>query len=215
VDTVYVDINKPKDRIRNKVLVVEGPDDAYFFDSILQSLGIDPEGVGIVILGGIGNLKSNLANLKKSRPFVEGRISRVAVVRDADYDRAASLADLEDAIRGNGFPHGALGQFAEFEAGKSIGCYMLPPDDGTGNLESLLLATVEGDLRVQWSGELFARVEAQFGELDRRHKRLMQLFLACRPEDCRGPGRAFHLGAFPRDSGALAGLKGFLEAFLT
>lgn len=212
--SIYFDQSKPKDRLRKKTLVVEGIDDAYFADRILAFEQASADEVGIVILGGIGNLTANLRDLVKSRLYVTREIQDVAVLRDADYDPAASLTDLTTALTANELPFQALGNFVEYDGGRHAGAYMLPSDGTEGNLESVLLEAVADDPRRQWVTELFERVQGVHGVLDRRHKRLMQLYLACLPVDCRGPGRAYHLQALPTNEVVLDPLRGFIRAFL-
>lgn len=207
--------SKSKSDLEKEVLFVgEGQDDAYFFDSILSHLGADPAKVGIVYTDGKDNLDRNLRNIVQSRPFVRKTIRKIAILQDVDDEPRERLETIHKALKSVSLPIPKHCEILEFEKGRMIGTFLIPDMDRTGNLESLCFESVAASPKSKKVRAFFDEMQSEFGDLDRYYKRLIQIYLACVPVECRGVGRATKIGVFPMASASFAEVLTFFDTFL-
>jgi hypothetical protein len=196
---------------RRIAIVGEGPDDAYLLDSILSLVDAPISEVGVGYSMGTAGLEQHLRELQRSSSYVRRTIRRVLIVRDADRDAGDALAQTHEALKACGLPEPAHGQFLRYDAVRELGLFIIPSGNEVGALETYLLDAVEGDERLGRSRALVTWVEETYGKLPKPHKRLMQMYLACVEVNCRGPGRAFRLGVFPKAHTRFDELKAFVR----
>lgn len=204
--------------VMERVLLVEGPDDAYFFDAILTDIGASPAKVGINYLSGRDNFDSDLGVFLKSSPFKHGAVNTYAIVIDADTDPARAIADAHAVLKKYREPTPSSGSFVSAPSGRQgrVGLLLLPSGNEKGDLEEVCLRTIPND-------PLYIRVNAFLsetislgGEIDHLSKRKVQTYLANKHgELCRGPGRAFSLGHFDRAHQSLLTVQQFCRDLLT
>ena len=197
---------------REKLIFVEGTDDAYFIDAILEDLGANPDEVGVVIVGGIPRFGSSISIYSKSSAFRKAR--GVAVLRDADNDPGTAVKELEDAFQKSfkvKVDHGKL------VTSKNVvyGIFVLPSAAEQGDLERMCLDTVAGT-HLHKIAENYINLAKEAGPLSQVHKRTAQVFLAAVPDElCRGAGMGFRRGYFDLSHDSLEPLKGFLKDFIS
>lgn len=200
------------------MLIVEGMDDAYFLDRILALENADPAIVRVVYAKGDSKIGTAAEGIVKSRDYVTGVTTQIALMRDADGNPSQSLSTVQAAFTDLGLHAPAHGQFSicnheSFD--RRTGVWVVPSDVQAGMLETVLLQTVQTDTRFLVVQSALQQIEAHRGSaLDRRDKRLMRLFLAVGDHDCMGAGRAFNLGAFDADDPLLADIRQFVRDFL-
>lgn len=200
-----------------KVLLVEGTDEAFFFDRLLQDMAADPEKIRIFPTGGKDNLHGSLGGFVKSAPFRAGVVTAYAIVQDADSDPNISLNAIHGALRGHAEPTPANRTFepAVQPPLHHVGIFLLPPSGRSGNLDTLCLNTLD-------AAPLLACVDAYIecangagamlaSDLD---KRRTQVYLASRAELCRGAGRGYSLGYFDANHASLEPLKAFIGTLI-
>ncbi|WP_342637437.1 DUF3226 domain-containing protein [Rhizobium jaguaris] len=158
-------------------------------------------------------IEKSLQSLVKSRPYQEGRIVKIAAIRDADVNPTDATGMMHRAFQSVGWPQPAPGTF---EGGQNIevGLFVVPSSDQSGDLERLCLATVADVAKAQSVTQFYAQMDATYGPLDRPYKRQCAIYLACTNVETRGPGQAFSIGVFDRQHGVLEPLKQFLTLFL-
>lgn len=125
---------------RETLLLVEGIEDARFFNVILHRLKRD--NVQIARVGGKNNFRPFLTSiLSKSDNF--SRLRRLGIVRDADLSAESTLRSLRDALDAAHLP--VPSQAWEVEAGDRlrVSLAILPDDSSQGNLEDLCLRSIE------------------------------------------------------------------------
>lgn len=203
---------------RERVLVVEGIDDANFFDHLLSLVGADPTATRIIIAKGDVNIAKAVEGIVKSRDYVVGTVRHISLVRDADSNPVRSLEGLRRSLESLGLtspPHAGFVVVDHLGEERRIGLFLIPSDSQAGMLETILLEIVEEDLRYIEVRNAFNNIEAAQGaRFDHREKRLMRLFLAVSDHDCMGAGLAFKRGAFNAYDNRLDDLRTFLRQFL-
>lgn len=180
----------------SRIIYVEGADDAYFLDKLLADLGIDPASTRVILTGGNAGIPAALRELVKNSYYIRRDIKRVLVLRDADDDPQKALKEFHDASKIAGLPEVSDGIVTEYDNGRFFAFHTLPAPGSPGDLEVLLLEGVMGSPRHDIANACLSEACKTLGDLDRKTKRLAQLYMALHPEDCRGVGRAFALGAF-------------------
>lgn len=205
----------PKGRIdRSRLMLVEGVDDAHFFDTLLGQANADPAQVGLLYMRGKDALSDNLSMLIKSPSFQSGKVVRIAIVLDSDTVPAAALQSVNDALTVLGWPHFEGSGFNQVTPALSLGLHLLPSMEEPGDLERVCLATIPEDERVIKSVAFQQDIDMNHGPLDKTYKRQAAIFLACVAAETRGVGRAFELGVFDSAHSSLNPLKGFITEFL-
>lgn len=199
---------------REKVLIVEGVDDAYFFDSLLSQANADPASVGIIYIEG-NDIQKNLGMLLKRPEITRGIIKSFAFILDADIDAAKKNQEIQQAFMFYGYTITSPSTFVKFN-NFSAGYTLLPSPTESGSLERVLLRTVDRDIRVAWTKDLLVRCEQLFDQrFDHLYKRQADIFLSCNHRTkSRGVGKSFSDGIFQNTHPSLDTIKGFVSAFL-
>jgi len=212
---IFFDIGQKNNNTRNdreKLLFIEGTDDAYFLDRILANVNADPDYVGLVTVGGTGQFLSNIKSFSKSSQFTTGKNKGLVIVRDVDEDFngvSNEMAQLFFSLFGVVVRHGEIVVLD----GRAYGFFLMPGQDRAGDLERLCLDTVEGKVLALKSYEFLNSVEPV--PSDQVFKRLAQVYLAGHVGAlCRGAGRGFNRGQFDDTHAILNPLKEFLSDFI-
>ena len=142
-----------------RVLIVEGADDAYFFDVILRDVGASPARTGILYLTGKDQLQNELGPFLKSTPFKHGAVNTYGIVKDADAKATAAITEAHRILRSHGEPEPAAGTFAAAPAGRAgrVGLLILPTAGDTGDLEEVCLRTVADEALTKESTHFLPR----------------------------------------------------------
>lgn len=197
---------------REKVIFVEGADDAHFLDILLDQLGASPENTGVVTVNGKGNFPSQLKLFAKSPAFTTGKIKRVCIIRDADDSVDGAVSATRSAFF-NAF--GISPNHGEFTSKDNVdfGFFIMPNSLENGDLEKLCLSTVIGNELESRAADFLNSLEAE--PVDQYYKRKAQVYLAGHVgELCRGAGLGFKRGHFDDTSPNLDELKEFLRDLL-
>jgi hypothetical protein len=124
---------------KSKLILGEGKDESYFFDALLQHMGIsdvdnkeimgkDRFGAGLDALIGI----DGFSNVKK-----------IAIFRDAESSRDATFRSIQHHLGRCQLPVPAsIGQYATYN-GVELGVFILPGNAEFGMLENLCLDSVK------------------------------------------------------------------------
>lgn len=193
------------------IVCVEGQDDAFFIDKLLEEIGADEKRVGIIYTGGIGEIPATLREITNSSAYVRGEIKRIAIIRDSDSDPKKAIVSIHKALSAAQMATPMHGAVAQYNGSREVALYVVPDGSSAGNLETLLLDANKDDPKLLDVTANFKAICAKYGALDRSEKRIAQMYMAVRPEECRGLGRAYKLGVFA-ESPAIKSIKGFLES---
>lgn len=204
-------------QIRGKYLIlVEGQDDLWFFDEILRLMEADPSLVQTLDYSGAGELPVYLDNLLKSDPILDGDVRGILITGDSDTYTGQLPYKIKSTLKAHGLPEVLDRQLTLLPDGNNferLGLFLLPHASKPGNLETVLLATVD-------TGEpaIAARSFVETFHADRapaNDKRVTQAYLATRASLSRGAGWGARKGYFDLQSDALGDLKEALAAFIT
>ena len=195
------------------LLLVEGNDEARFFNAFLNYLNV--RRVQIATVDGKDNFAPFLKNsVVASRNFA--RLQRLVLVRDADDDAQAAYQSLGSALTGVGLSV-PPGRFLSWTDGRpAVSVAILPDGDSRGNLEDLCLRSIRG------SGENGAALEcverylncrgvSPGAESGRVSKARLHAYLAVADEPGRRLGEAADAGIWDWNSPALQPLADFLR----
>lgn len=198
---------------RERLIFLEGTDDAYFLDHVLDQIKADSGKVGLVTVGGIGEFPSRIKGFSKTPNFTGGKVKAVSIVRDADDDFVKTNAEMKDLFKrifGVDVSHGDV----VLHDGISYGYFLMPGVSLSGDLERLCLSTVDGlGLEKQSSDFLGGLTNPP---TDHIYKRKAQIYLAGYNGDlCRGAGLGFKRGYFDHTHESLEPFKVFLGKFVS
>lgn len=212
---IFFDIAQEKNSARldrEKLIFVEGTDDANFLDLLLSTAGADPEKVGVITVGGKGNFSSQLNLFSKSRPFTTGITKKVCIIRDADDNpqrEVLSTQEIFNRIFKVSTSHNSL----TLQNNVEFGFFMMPSATEKGDLEKLCLSTVTGSELDILADNFFKSLANP--PVDKEFKRKAQVYLAGhKGELARGAGQGFKNGYFDITSSNLDEIKSFLAKFI-
>jgi hypothetical protein len=203
----------PKNNIEREIDSVEGIDDAYFLDRILELQKADESRVGIIYLEGQGKLDENVKQLTRSAAMTREVIKRYAIITDSDADPGGTLREIHKVLARYGQPQPAHGMCNG--AAPAVGLFLIPSASEDGNLEKLLLSTIDKDGKLIYVRKFSDDLQASFGQLDDQEKRLSRIYLDCCDGHYRGAGRAFSAGKFEAGHAALDALKRFVTLMVS
>lgn len=200
-----------------KLLIVAGNHERDFFTAWLKVLGLTD--IQVMPIGGKTLLRDNLASLVKQRPFLDGFVSSIVVVRDADDNPAGAFASVCDALQQVGLP--VPTRCLEMTRGRvpDVAIVIVPAESQTGALEELLIETVSGDPAVALATAFIdhaitALQASRYREptpIHRLGKAKVHAFLATFPEPDRDLGKAALAGVWQYEHKALTALVKILQ----
>lgn len=195
-------------------IYVEGVDDAHFIDHILRQIGAQEDQVRLIFTGGINEMDRDLIGMTKSRAYVTRSVDTIAVFRDCDADPTAAVAAANQALRSAGLPGLQHAEVVEYDEGRKIGLFVIPSNDLPGAVEELMLSTVDGEEKFDMLRSTYENVEREFGVLNKRGKRLAQIYLASCEPLVKGAGLGFKNGHFPVEHPNFDPIREFLQRII-
>ena len=187
-------------------LLVEGRDQEGFCEGLIQHLAL--QGVQLQDFGGVGELQKFLSLLVKTPDF--SRVTSVGIVRDAEASETGAFESVQQGLARAGLP-------VPDQTGQRVGgppavtVMILPGDNRTGMLETLLCETF-GDEGVRTCiDEFFQCVETLQGAVNRREKARSRAYLATKPDPHLSIGVAAKRGYWNLDHPVLHPLRTFLQ----
>lgn len=125
---------------QEKLLVVEGTDDARLFNALLRHIGVS--GIQVVDAGGKDNIRQTLQVIRHSTDF--SKVSSIGVVRDADANAGSALQSVRDALRDANLPSPDA-PLSSVEDGIKVVVLIAPHGEPSGTIEDVCLESVAGD----------------------------------------------------------------------
>lgn len=192
---------------QSHLLLVEGIDDAAFFEAFLKKLNLND--VEIWPIGGGRNFKKSLGVLKKLSGFE--RVKSIGVIRDADEDPVAAFASVSQALRENGLS--APDSYGCRSTETPITCIMILPDGTSpGMLESLCLRAIKDDPAMPCMDKYFDCLHGLniFQRKVDEDKAKVHAYLASREKPDKRLGESALAGYWPFDSDVFEEVMRFL-----
>ncbi len=123
-----------------KLLFVEGKDEVNFFDALFKALEISE--IQIIPSGGKQKFKEKFRAFKEIPDFVD-QVKALAVMHDADTDAKAAFQSICHVLEKNQLPVPEQAESFSVSGTPKTGAYIIPGGGAQGNLEALLLSTVQ------------------------------------------------------------------------
>jgi hypothetical protein len=189
------------------LLLVEGKDDAIFFKSMMEYMGID--GIEIWNIEGKTQFRTRLSVLKMDMAF-KSMVTSLGIVRDADDDPESALMSIKDALKASGFD---VPDRSFISAGsRPRVTFAILPDDSPGMLESICLKSIESDPAMGCVDNYFECLKTTCQiEPKNIHKAKVQVFLASREKVGLDLRRAAQAGYWKFDHDVFAPVRDFLS----
>ena len=190
------------------LLLVEGIEDAIFFEALLKQMSlIDVE---IWPIGSGRDFKKRLGLLRKLSGFE--KVKSIGVVRDADKDPAAAFDSVSQALRENGLSSPV--SYGCKSTGAPITCVMILPDgiNSQGMLESLCLKAIKDDPVMPCMDKYFQCLN-ELGIKPRdvdKDKAKVYAYLASKERPDKRLGESAMAGYWPFDNEVFDNVKRFL-----
>ena len=190
------------------LLLVEGLDDARFFDAFLRYTG--KSGYQIASANGRGNFRTFLRETLRGSPNFR-RLRSIAVIRDADESAASAFQSVQDAIDRAGFPAPPQA-FSSAQSGTlKVSVAILPDGQQPGALEDLCLRSVAQHPAIHCVDEYLSCLEASGISTEQSGKSRLHAFLSAGADPGLRIGEAADAGVWDWDSDAFRQLGEFLE----
>jgi hypothetical protein len=198
------------------IIIVEGDDDGYFIDALISDFCNDTAKFGIIQSNGQGNFNSTLDLLLKDGRYQFGKIRNLIIIRDADDNFTQKIADtivLLRKIEKNLASIGS-GDVVITGDGRKLGLFVVSEDGKTGDLEDLLLRTINDRecCKIVWAAaDDFYKIHEKPKNIG---KSVVRAYISFRPEESTGVGRAFKNKIFESSHQILDPVKELLQKFI-
>ena len=199
---------RPEPLSKTKLLLVEGRDDYEFFRALLAHLGGMPE-IDIRQYLGKDNFRNYMRALKLVRGF--SAVTSIGIIRDADETSDGAFRSVKDALVAVGIsaPDESM---QRSEGSPSTAIAILPPGQSKGELEDLLLSSVNGDPAISCVDAYISCLQTHGLKLPNKlSKARLRTFLASREEPHLLTGQAARTGYFPWSSTPFESVIQFLQ----
>lgn len=196
---------------KNKLLLVEGNDEQYFFQKLMQEIAVD--GIQIIPLGGKDNFRTpNFKSIIKTPGFRE--VKSLGIVRDADDNADNAFKGICAVLKECELPEPTQPMEitnTEFK----IGILIIPPNAEKGKIEDLCLFSLTEYIEIGCIDNYFDCLKKKLLQ-DKFPKDLskakIQAFLASREESVPHLGVAAQRSYFPLEHKVFGEIKDFVRA---
>lgn len=183
-------LNKYQDIQLTKLILVEGQDEVYFFNALLNHLEVSD--IEVREVGGKNNFKKKLKVFIKAQKNFD-QLKTLAFIRDANNEGAESAFraiknDIRAVMGQNIILPQEMKQFTNMNP--RIGIFIMPNNHDQGALEDLCLKTIENDPIYLLIEDYLEQLGHLNIRLNKSSKTKVQIFLASRenPESRLGVG---------------------------
>lgn len=195
--------------ISDRLLVVEGKDDYFFFENFLKNLNIND--VDIRNVGGKDDYKNKLPLLKKTSGF--DNVKKIAIIIDAHDDCNSTFKSIYNIIRRKMklIPPKTPNTYSE--ENPSIGIFIMPDNCKNGSIEDLCLNTIKSDSSLKCIDifiECIKKIK-QYSNISKISKRKVQIYLSVKPKIPNSLGLGAKQGYWDFSSKEFDSLKKFLS----
>ena len=197
----------------DRVLLVEGTDEANLIGAMLQSWNIGH--VQIIEVGGKEKIRTNLEIVLADARAMGIELSSVGVLRDADAHATRAYQSVTDALRSLNLPvpnsHGAFTR-----GSPSVGVFILPDGNSPGAVEDLCWKAVE-DTPAGKCSEFYLECLEESGALASKNvaKTLAHAYLAAQNDPSSRVGEGALKGYWPFDHPVFKPLREFVRQLAT
>ncbi|WP_394120322.1 DUF3226 domain-containing protein [Planococcus donghaensis] len=146
-----IDVNQSEINSK-KVLIVEGKDEVFFFESLFKFMNIE-ESIQILELGGVDNMKTKIKTIKNMPNFDE--VDSIGIVRDSDGSIKSALQSVQNILSDTDLPVPVShNSFTKADSLLKLGVFIMPGEEIEGAmLEDLCLHTKSEDENINLINE--------------------------------------------------------------
>ena len=191
------DLSRPVPLSKGKLLLVEGRDDAELFSALLTHLGLTTE-IEIRQYLGKTEFRNYVGVLTRVRGFRD--VTSIGIIRDADDNASGAFESIKNSLIYGGLPspNEPLSPSTGFPTTAIV---IMPPGEAEGELEDLLLSSVNTDVAIPCVEGYFNCLGPLRLNLPRKlSKARLHTFLASRENPNLLIGQAARAGYFPWDA---------------
>lgn len=173
--------DKPQDNkvLKQKVILVEGEDELYFFIWALQVLDVCKDEIQVLTFGGVNNLTNFLKILKNDDNY--SKITDILILRDAESNLQDAIRSVQSSLNEIGFRHsGRIFRLEDLNNKRvGIGFFTKQSDieRNSGTLEDLLICMTANSDALTAAQRSFEAFVANGGTSTHPHKTLLHLYL--------------------------------------
>ena len=200
---------------REKVILVEGKDEALLVDALLQDRFTNARSsVRVLDVGGKTLFRNRIQALRLRAERNGVQIRAFAIIRDAEENASNTWKSITNALVSSHFQppsqHGAFSQ-----ARPSVGVFVLPDGTSPGALESLCRRSITGRPVARCVEQYLKCLDKQNAMLSKkRDKTFTHAFLASCKDPVARVGEAAQQGVWDFGQPAFAPLKSFINKLL-
>lgn len=191
---------------QEKLLVVEGADDARLFKALMKYIGVSE----IQVLNADG--KDNIRKMLKVIPSSPGysKVTSIGVVRDADANADGAFQSVRDALRDANLPVPDA-PLSLVEGGIRVAVLIMPHGKPAGAIEDVCLDSVAGDAAMGCVKDYLNCIKSSAVEQPNNlRKAEAQAFLASRKQPGKRLGEAAEAGYWDFEHSAFDPFKRLL-----
>ncbi|MGB4705172.1 MAG: DUF3226 domain-containing protein [Candidatus Saccharicenans sp.] len=210
-------VHKPRTFEKPYLLVVEGKDDADFFEAFLKALSREIQEIkdkfDIFYIEGKKKLPKALEAIKQTPGF--NKVDALIIIEDSNSSPDSTLQSIKDSLKKAGLP---IPRKATEPSGKKpkVMILLLPDTNKQGMLEDLCLESVKNDPAVNCMENYFNCLKSKGIKIKVSFSKAKCLaFLASRPKVPKNIGIAAHQGVWPFDSPAFDKIKDAIRKIIT
>jgi hypothetical protein len=198
---------------KERLLLVEGKDEQFFFEAFLQNLGITT--IQIFPVGGKTQFKTGFNAIVAAPNFRS--VVALGIIRDADKDSRAAFQSVCGVIKNHSYkkeiPLRAPDRpFAQAGRNPAISVFIMPDNKSEGMLEDLCIRSISGSKELTCIEDYFSCLEKNaLGIPEQISKAKVHAFLASREEPDKRLGEAAKAGYWLFKHDAFTALKEFLQ----
>ncbi len=194
---------------QEKLLLVEGIEDARFFDAFLRK-GLGKAEVQVAKVDGKGNFRRFISDtLVKADNF--SSLRSLGVLRDADENPDRAFDSLQGALQDAGLPAPAQPWEPVESNGRTVSLGVLPGNGATGDLEQLCLQSIDNRNTLTCIENFIACMAQEDPPSRSPSKARLYSYLATRERPGLRVAEAAEAGIWNWEAAAFAQLRSFLK----
>lgn len=197
-----------KNITHKKVLAVEGKDECNFFEALLDDMSITE--YQIYDIGGKREFKNKIPALVKTSDLDFDKVEVFAIIRDADDNHEGAFESISSIVKKTGLKE-PLKVETFGDGNPKVGIFIMPGNSENGMLEDLCLQTVEDKPVMKHVNHYIDSVQKIEDGPKIIAKAKAQVYLASKPVTVYSVGLGAQKKYWDFTSGALDGVKQFLE----
>lgn len=209
-------VHKPRTFEKPYLLVVEGKDDADFFEAFLKALSREIQEIkdkfDIFYIEGKKKLPKALEAIKQTPGF--NKIEALIIIEDSDSSPESTLQSIKGALKKAGLP---VPRKAMEPCGvrPKVSILLLPDSTREGMLEDLCLKSVKDDPAVDCMENYFNCLKSNGIKIRANLSKAKCLaFLSSRPKVPKNIGIAAQQGIWPFDNPAFDNIKDAIKKII-